>query len=146
MSSRCLILNMSKMESIIFLPILSPPSYFLYYCKGQHHLPVPQAHNLEVILNPSLSLTSLLLIQAVAKACWISLCSISGICPLLFSDTATTLVQALIISHLDCSNSLVMSLPASSLSSLQSTFHSATKAVFLKCRSDHVSLSSLHPH
>uniref|UniRef100_A0A6I8MY94 RNA-directed DNA polymerase n=1 Tax=Ornithorhynchus anatinus TaxID=9258 RepID=A0A6I8MY94_ORNAN len=136
MSARHLKLNMSKTELLIFPPKPGPLPDFSITVDGTTILPVSQARDLSVILDSSLSFTPHIL--SVTKTCRFHLCDIAKIRPFLSTQTATLLLQALVISRLDYCVSLLSDLPSSSLAALQSILHSAARLIFLQKRSGHV--------
>uniref|UniRef100_A0A6I8PE29 RNA-directed DNA polymerase n=1 Tax=Ornithorhynchus anatinus TaxID=9258 RepID=A0A6I8PE29_ORNAN len=136
MSARHLKLNMSKTELLIFPPKPGPLPDFSITVDGTTILPVPQARNLGVILDSSLSFTPHIL--SVTKTCRFHLYNIAKIRPFLSTQTATLLLRALVISRLDYCVSLLSDLPSSSLAPLRSILHSAARLIFLQKRSGHV--------
>lgn len=88
-----------------FSPNPAPPAVFMASVKSSSTYPGALAKHLGVILDTFHSLT--FYIQDINRSCQIYLQNIFSILPLLATSTATTLVQAIIISRLDDCNGLL---------------------------------------
>uniref|UniRef100_A0A6I8NYQ6 Reverse transcriptase domain-containing protein n=1 Tax=Ornithorhynchus anatinus TaxID=9258 RepID=A0A6I8NYQ6_ORNAN len=129
-SPRHLKLNVSKTELLISPPKPRPLPDVPVTEVGTTVLPVSQARKLGVTLDSALSFTPH--IRSVTRSCRSHLHDIVKIRPYLSSQTATSLVLALIISRLDYCVGLLSDPPSSCLSPLQSILHSAARIIFLE--------------
>ncbi|CAJ0967721.1 unnamed protein product [Ranitomeya imitator] len=145
MSSLYLKLNLSKTELLVFSPSTNLPlpdiaiSVF-----GSTITPKQHARCLGVILDSDLSFTPH--IRSLARSSYLHLKNISKIRPFLTFDSAKTLTVSLIHSHLDYCNSLLIGLPLTKLSPLQSVLNAAARIIFLTNRYTNASTlcQSLH--
>ncbi|XP_073513419.1 uncharacterized protein [Phyllobates terribilis] len=145
MSSLYLKLNLSKTELLVFPPSINlpVPDIAISVC-GSTITPQLQARCLGVIFDSDLSFTPH--IKSLARSCHLHLKNISRIRTFLTFDSAKTLTVALIHSRLDYCNALLIGLPLTKLSPLQSVLNAAARIIFLANRySDASSLcQSLH--
>ncbi|CAJ0939043.1 unnamed protein product [Ranitomeya imitator] len=133
MSSLYLKLNLSKTELLVFSPStnLPLPDIAISVC-GSTITPKQHAHCLGVILDSELSFTPH--IRSLARSSYLHLKNISRIRPFLTFDSAKTLTVSLIHSRLDYCNSLLIGLPLTKLSPLQSVLNAAARIIFLTNR------------
>ncbi|CAJ0964601.1 unnamed protein product [Ranitomeya imitator] len=133
MSSLYLKLNLSKTELLVFSPStnLPLPDIAISVC-GSTITPKQHARCLGVILDSDLSFTPH--IRSLARSSYLHLKNISRIRPFLTFDSAKTLTVSLIHSRLDYCNSLLIGLPLTKLSPLQSVLNAAARIIFLTNR------------
>ncbi|CAJ0938938.1 unnamed protein product [Ranitomeya imitator] len=133
MSSLYLKLNLSKTELLVFSPStnLPLPDISISVC-GSTITPKQHARCLGVILDSDLSFTPH--IRSLARSSYLHLKNISRISPFLTFDSAKTLTVSLIHSRLDYCNSLLIGLPLTKLSPLQSVLNAAARIIFLTNR------------
>ncbi|CAJ0965208.1 unnamed protein product [Ranitomeya imitator] len=133
MSSLYLKLNLSKTELLVFSPStnLPLPDIAISVC-GSTITPKQHACCLGVILDSDLSFTPH--IRSLARSSYLHLKNISRIRPFLTFDSAKTLTVSLIHSRLDYCNSLLIGLPLTKLSPLQSVMNAAARIIFLTNR------------
>ncbi|CAJ0964633.1 unnamed protein product [Ranitomeya imitator] len=133
MSSLYLKLNLSKTELLVFSPStnLPLPDIAISVC-GSTITPKQHARCLGVILDSDLSFTPH--IRSLARSSYLHLKNISRIRPFLTFDSAKILTVSLIHSRLDYCNSLLIGLPLTKLSPLQSVLNAAARIIFLTNR------------
>ncbi|CAJ0966361.1 unnamed protein product [Ranitomeya imitator] len=133
MSSLYLKLNLSKTELLVFSPStkLPLPDIAISVC-GSTITPKQHARCLGVILDSDLSFTPH--IRSLARSSYLHLKNISRIRPFLTFNSAKTLTVSLIHSRLDYCNSLLIGLPLTKLSPLQSVLNAAARIIFLTNR------------
>ncbi|CAJ0944628.1 unnamed protein product [Ranitomeya imitator] len=145
MSALYLKLNLSKTEFLLLPPSTNlPKSDNSLSVGGTIITPRQQARCLGVRFDSDLSFTSH--IQSLARSCRLHLKNISRIRPFLTRETTKTLTVALIHSRLDYCKALLIGLPLTRLSPLQSILNAAARVVHLANRySDSSALrQSLH--
>ena len=144
LSAHHLKINLDKTE-LLFLPGKGSPTHNLTIT-FDHSMssPTQTARNLGVTLDSQLSLTAN--ITATTRSCRYKLLNIRWIRPLLTQKAVQVLVQALVISRLDYSNSLLAVLPASAIPLLQLIRNAAAWLVFNLPKFTHTTplLCSLH--
>ncbi|XP_073424131.1 uncharacterized protein [Dendrobates tinctorius] len=130
MSALYLKLNLSKTELLLLPPSTNlPKSDISLSVGGTTITPRQQARCLGVMFDTNLSFTSH--IQSLARSCRLHLKNISRIRPFLTMETTKTLTVALIHSRLDYCNALLIGLPVTRLSPLQSILNAAARIVHL---------------
>ena len=128
MSAHHLQLNLDKTE-LLFLQGKECPTLDLTITIGPSVVsPTQTARPLGVTLDNNLSFTAN--IAATTRCCRFTLYNIRRIRPLLTQKATQLLVQALIISRLDCCNSLLAGLPACAIRPLQLIQNAAARLVF----------------
>ena len=86
--------------------------------------------SLGVLLDSTLSMENF--ISQTSKSCYYQLRRISSVQKYISTESTVKLVTSLILSHLDCCNSLLSSLPASSVQSLRRIHNCAARLVLKK--------------
>ena len=85
-------------------------------------------------------------INKLVSTSFINLQNISWIRWILNKDTCKILVQALVLSHLDYCNSLLLGTTQHRLQKLQTIQNLACKVVYNKKKYDHIGMDMLNPH
>ncbi|KAG9486590.1 hypothetical protein GDO78_006781, partial [Eleutherodactylus coqui] len=133
MSSLYLKRDLSKTDLLVFPPSTNRPhpDISISVC-GATITPRQHAHCLRVIFDADLCFTPY--IQSLARTCQLHLKNIARIRSFLTMDTLKTLTVALINTHLDYCNSLLIGLPCARLYPLQSILNAAARLIFLSSR------------
>ena len=92
--------------------------------------------SLGVLLDSTLSMENF--ISQAAKSCYYQLCRISSVRKYLSTEATVKLVTSLILSRLDCCNSLLSGLPASSVQSLCCIQNCDARHILKKRKTDHI--------
>ncbi|KAF4081263.1 hypothetical protein AMELA_G00159440 [Ameiurus melas] len=139
-------LNLRKSELLVIPAYHSINQNLTVQLSSLTLMPTRTARNLGVILDDGLTFTGH--ISATARSCRFILYNIKKIQPYLTKQATQILVQALIISKLDYCNSLLSSLPASSIKPLQMIQNAAAYLIFNQPKTTHVThlFISLHWH
>lgn len=138
MLSNMLKLNHEKTEMIVFAPQqhASSLSDLSVTFDGSTVRPVPVVKSLGVFLDASLCME--MQVTNLSKSCFFFIRRIGKIRHLISESTCKILVQSLVTSRLDYSNSLLFGLPQKTLSKLQRVQYTAARMITRTRKHDHI--------
>ncbi len=137
-------LNLAKTELLVFPATPTLQHDFMIQLGSSTITPSASVRNLGVIFDDQLTFKEH--IAKTARSCRFALHNIRKIRPFLTEHAAQLLVQALVISRLDCCNALLAGLPSNTIKPLQMIQNAAARLVFNKPKRAHVTplFVSLH--
>ncbi len=137
MKNHNLQLNLAKTELLV---VSANPSFHHNFTFKLYSTITPSktARNLGVVIDDKHNFSDH--ITKTARSCRFALYNIKKIRPFLSEHASQLLVQALVLSRLDCCNALLAGLPASSIKPLRLIQNTATRLIFNERKRTHVTL------